>query len=809
MAERKNNPEPGSRNSQSPSAETRSPSTGRTAQKPHSWPELVGLFLIAAIAVFVILSIEKIAMDLGNYGQNSGAQNTIQLERLQLRLESVRKIMQLGLINTEENTLMVAHHEVQAIQQQLDGLLPEAFLNAQSDSIINALKDLKSETSEELSHIESLLRTGAKGFSPESAPVLRLIVRKLDGLLDKTQVAVRQTALNQSASVKAQNKLLKDFSEYSSLFLTIFGLFAAGLLGLALYQRQLFSSQLNANQQVDLQTRKLHETIEGFSTACALYDEDHNLQTCNSEFINLLPEEYKDCHHPLTADAVLQILKTGSLSSPYTEESLADEVEAPGSTEVIHEIVDYSGRNLQLTKRIAHDGGSMIIYKDVSYIHHTESRLKYLDNHDKLTQLPNRNRYLEDLASAISSARKKQKIAVIIFDIHNFRDVNETYGHTMGDKVLQNIAGTIQKGIAPNKYAARIDGDEFASMIAPAKDHATVERQTRAILTKLRNGYSIDNIDIPIQASVGIAYYPNHGKTVTGLINNADAASVYARENALVRPGVYNNKLKHRTERRRLIERHLHNAIEQDELRVQYQPQIDVRSGLTTGMEALIRWNNSKLGEISPAEFIPLAEDNGMIMELGEWVLKRSISDYKQLARYGMSPGVLSVNLSRRQFNSTNISSTLEKAISEAGLTPQQLTLEITETAIMDDTNRTAQILNEFKEMGVGLSIDDFGVGYSSFAALREFPIDEVKIDRLFVADVVGDTSSQEIIRAIIDVAHALNAEVVAEGIENRKQFEMVKYLGCHRAQGFFLCEPVEATTFPDVCLGGKNIPGA
>ncbi len=775
-------------------------------KKPHSWPELIGLLLIAGIAIFVILSIEKIAMDLGNSDQSESAQNTIQLERLQLRLESVRKIMQLGLINAEENTLMVAHHEIRTIRQQMDKLLPEHYLNAQESVIADELESLRDQTIQELEQIESLLRTGVHGFSPDSAPVLRLIVRKIDGLLDKTQSAVRKTALNQSASIQAQNKLLKDFSEYSTLFLTIFGLFAAGLLGLALYQRQLFSSQLNANQLVDVQTRKLHDTLEGFSAACALFDENRQLQSCNSEFQKLLPVPINEVPERLTADKFLQILKTGSADKISDSPAITLQIR---QSEKSHELIDYKGRNLLINEHPTHDGGLMCIYRDVSYIHHTESRLKYLDNHDKLTQLPNRNRFLEDLGSAIAQSQDKNEIAVVMIDIHNFREINDTYGHTMGDKVLQLIASTIQNGISPSEYAARIGGDEFASLITNVKNHALVEQQAAGILNQLRRGYTLDNTDIPIQASVGIAYYPRHGKTVTGIVNNADAASVHARKNAMVKPSVYNNKLKHKTERRRLIERHMHRAIELDELRVQYQPQIDVRSGMTTGMEALLRWNNSKLGEISPAEFIPLAEDNGVILELGEWVLKRAISDYQQLARYGMSPGILSINLSRRQFNSTNIAATLEQAIAKAGLTPRQLTLEITETAIMDDTNRTAQILNELKEMGVSLSIDDFGVGYSSFAALREFPIDEVKIDRLFVADVVNDTSSQEIIRAIIDVAHALNAEVVAEGIENRKQFEMIKYLGCHRAQGFFLCEPMEATTFPDVCLGGKSIPGS
>ncbi|MDO6462413.1 bifunctional diguanylate cyclase/phosphodiesterase [Granulosicoccaceae sp. 1_MG-2023] len=792
-----------------PSREQQSRNNGDNALRiVKSWPELIGLALIAGIAIFVIVSIERIALDLGNISQTQTAQNTIQLERLQLRLESVRKIMQLSLINSEENTLMVAHHEVQAIQNQLDDILP-AQTDAGGDTALSArIARLRETTETQLHQIESLLRTGSKGFSPDSAPVLRLILRKTDELLSDTQDVARYTAQAQSASIREQNKLIQDFGDYSTLFLTIFGLFAAGLLALALYQRQLFSSQLSAHQRVDLQTRKFIDTIEGFSSACAIFDSNGYLQSSNTEFRNLLPESVRRDNSALTAYDVLVLLQNGQLPA-NTDAPPADLLHLPMSDKT-HELVDHTGRHLLISERPTSDGGLMCLYRDVSYIHLTESRLKYLDSHDKLTQLPNRNRFMEDLSTAVLNAQHdNSEIAVVIFDIHNFREINDTYGHTMGDRVLQLIATTLQGKTGPKHYVARIGGDEFAAMITDFANHEVVEETAGRLLTRLRSGFTLDNTDIPIQVSVGIAFYPQHGKTVTGLINNADAASVHARKKAFTRPGIYNNKLKSRTARRRLIERHMHHAIERDELHVQYQPQIDVRSGLTTGMEALLRWNNAKLGEISPAEFIPLAEDNGLIMELGEWVLKRSIADYQQLARYGMSPGILSINLSRRQFNSNNLAQTLETAIAHAGLTPRQLTLEITETAIMDDTGRAANILGELKEMGVSLSIDDFGVGYSSFAALREFPIDEVKIDRLFVADVVTDTSSQEIIRAIIDVAHALKAEVVAEGIENRKQFEMLKYLGCHRAQGFFLCEPMEATTFPDVCLGGRSIRNA
>ncbi len=773
--------------------------------KPHSWPELLGLFLIAAIAIFVIVSIERIAIDIGTFESNSGARTTLQLERLQLRLESVQKILQLGLISQTDSTLLLAHHETKTIQEQLDRLLPLEV--SESGDGTKSIENLRQYVSSELILIESLFRTGASGFTPNSAPVLRLIVRKINSMIDKTQNTIRNTALSQSANIQVHNKLLKEFSDYSTLFLTIFGLFAAGLLALALYQRQLFSDQLNANQRVDEQTRKLWDTVEGFSSACAIFDAMGQLQTCNSEFQKLLPANTMITEELKSSD-ILDLLR----NKPETEKTCGRYPRLDTITltniEKTHELFDHQDRSLLIYERPTQEGGTMCTYQDISYIHRAESRLKFLDNHDKLTQLPNRNRFLEDLAKSILQTREnEEELAVVIFDIHNFKEINDTYGHTMGDRVLQAIASTIQKNTTPMLYTARIGGDEFGSMIPYFDSREVVEGQIDQILIKLRNGFTLDNINIPIQASTGIAYFPEHGTSVNELVNSADAASMHARSSSSNLPGVYNNKLKQRTERRRLMERHLHHALDKEELRVQYQPQIDVRSGLTTGMEALLRWNNSAMGEISPAEFIPLAEDNGLIMDLGDWVLKRTIADYQQLARYGMSPGTLSINLSRRQFNSNNIASTIETAIEKAGLTPQQLTLEITETAIMDDASRTTHILHELKEMGVGLSIDDFGVGYSSFAALLEFPIDEIKIDRLFVNDVVDVSSSQEIIRAIIDVAHALKAEVVAEGIENRKQFEMIKYLGCHRAQGFFLCEPVEATTFPDVCLGGRSIP--
>ncbi len=208
---------------------------------------------------------------------------------------------------------------------------------------------------------------------------------------------------------------------------------------------------------------------------------------------------------------------------------------------------------------------------------------------------------------------------------------------------------------------------------------------------------------------------------------------------------------------------------------------------------------------MSPAEFIPRAEQSGLIIELGEWILNRAIQDYQKLASVGMAPGVLSVNLSRRQFDNPDLISNLRKVLRDTGMKAEMLTLEITETAILDDRKHAEEVLRQLHMIGVNLSIDDFGVGYSSFLELRDFPINEVKIDRSFVSDVVSCDNSRKIIQAIVNVANAIGAEVVAEGIENREQFDCISALGCHRAQGYFLCEPMSPTTFPDVVLGGGD----
>lgn len=421
---------------------------------------------------------------------------------------------------------------------------------------------------------------------------------------------------------------------------------------------------------------------------------------------------------------------------------------------------------------------------------------------DPLTSLPNRTRLMRELA--LHCNRDDPSIALIIVDLCSFRQINDTYGRNAGDELLKQTALCLEAGMPDDALIARIAGDEFAVLLefdVSDKGREAIERRVGALLTELSLGLNVNALNVPVRASVGIAYSPIHGNSVSTLMRSADSACAHAKllsNNALV---VFNSKRQQEAKHRHQLEVGLQQAIGRGELSLEYQPQMDVHSKMTCGMEALLRWNHPDFGRVSPADFIPIAEHTGIITRVGSWVLRQAMADYQRLARYGMSPAMLSVNLSRRQFSDGRIVHEIDALLDRSGFDPAKLCLEITETALFSDSSRIREMLRELTRLGARLAIDDFGVGYSSLLELRDFPIGEVKIDRAFVADVVTDGKSQDIIGAIVSIAESIGAEVVAEGIENQRQFEMISALGCDRAQGYWLCEPMSATTFPDVVL--------
>jgi len=530
-------------------------------------------------------------------------------------------------------------------------------------------------------------------------------------------------------------------------------------------------------------------TLDALPDAVAIFNTKGQLSAANSKLKRLLPLEMTPNSFPeFTSSDLYSQLSPDNLAIERARNLARDSNVDPDST-ISFELPSFGSSSLLVKERPTDDGGTAIsVYKPVSTRHS-----------DPLTALPNRSRLLNELAQRCS--RTKEELALIIVDLRSFRQINDSYGRATGDELLKQTGICLQHCMPQDALIARTAGDEFAVLLEFNQARAQIEQRVSRFLATLRHGVNVNAMNIPVRASVGIAFAPEHGNTVSSLLECADSACAHAKQlgnNTMV---VYNSEQQLESKRRHQLEVALQQAIPKSELSLRYQPQVDIASNMTCGMEALLRWHSPQFGHVSPAEFIDIAEQSGIIKPIGSWVLQQAISDYQRLARFGMSPPTLSVNLSRKQFEGGKIVRDVAKILHRTGFDPACLCLEITETAIYRDSASMKKMLHDLTKIGVKLAIDDFGVGYSSLLELRDFPISEIKIDRAFVMDVVTNNSSQDIIHAIVDIADSIGADVVAEGIEDQQQLDMVAALGCHRVQGYYLCEPMPATTFPDLVL--------
>ncbi len=532
--------------------------------------------------------------------------------------------------------------------------------------------------------------------------------------------------------------------------------------------------------------------LDALPDAVAIFNPKGQLTAINRKLRGFLPMEVSTATFPhISSSDLYAQLSPDNLAIERARNQARESKDDPDAT-ISFEVPSYGSRSLLVKERPTEDGGTAIsvygAYKPVT------TRLS-----DPLTALPNRARLLNELAQRCS--RTKDELALIIVDLRSFRQINDTYGRATGDELLKQTGICLQHCMPQDALIARTAGDEFAVLLEFDRSRAQIEQRVTRFLATLRHGLNVNTINVPVRASVGIAFAPEHGNTVSSLLKCADSACANAKQlgnNTMV---VYNSEQQLESKRRHQLEVALQQAIPKGELSLQYQPQVDIASNMTCGMEALLRWNSPEFGRVSPIEFIDIAEQSGIIKPIGTWVLQQAIADYQRLARFGMSPPTLSVNLSRKQFEGGKVVRDVAKVLHKTGFDPACLCLEITETAIYRDSDSMKKMLHELTQIGVKLAIDDFGVGYSSLLELRDFPISEIKIDRAFVMDVVSNTSSQDIIHAIVDIADSIGADVVAEGIEDQQQLDMVAALGCHRVQGYYLCEPMPATTFPDLVL--------
>jgi len=424
-------------------------------------------------------------------------------------------------------------------------------------------------------------------------------------------------------------------------------------------------------------------------------------------------------------------------------------------------------------------------------------QLRHLASHDALTGLPNRVLLDDRLSQAVAHAEQDgHSFGVAMFDLDRFKVVNDSLGHRAGDALIKEVAHRLAGVARGTDTVGRLGGDEFLFIMDRLAKHEDAEHIARRAVKALELPIRLDGVDLHTSASIGIAMFPADGKSAEALIANADAAMYCAKQRGRNNIQCYAEGMNSATQERVKLESDLHQALPLKQLELHYQPKVDTKTGLIHGVEALARWRHPQRGLVPPGEFIPLAESCGLIDGIGEWVVRESCRQARAWQLEGLPPLRVAVNLSAFQFRQGNLLQTIREALQAAQLEPRFLEVEITESALMSDPEESVTILEQLSRMGVVVSVDDFGTGYSSMSYLRRFPIDKLKIDRGFIAELISRADDASIVRAIVSLAHSLRLKVVAEGVETSEQLSVLRSLGCDQYQGFCFSPAVPAAQF-------------
>jgi diguanylate cyclase (GGDEF)-like protein/PAS domain S-box-containing protein len=420
-----------------------------------------------------------------------------------------------------------------------------------------------------------------------------------------------------------------------------------------------------------------------------------------------------------------------------------------------------------------------------------EARARHLALHDVLTGLPNR-RLLEDrLGQALAQARREQwQVALLFIDLDRFKTINDSLGHVAGDEVLRIVAKRLTGALRETDTVARVGGDEFVAVLSHARP-SELPPVTAKIMSELSEPIELLGREVRITPSIGVAVFPDDGEDALKLLAHADAAMYHAKASGRRNVRYYASAMSEALERRSRLESDLHHALARKQLELYYQPRVDLRSGAVAGFEALLRWHHPELGLVEPGTFIPIAEESGLIMPIGDWVIEEACRQLTRWHAAGAPFASVSVNISARQFFDTRMPDRVRRALDGAGLDGSQLELEITESVLMAHTEETQSVLAGLKALGVKLSIDDFGTGFSSLAYLKRFRVDHLKIDHSFVRDIGTGNDAAAIVQAIVGLARSLSLRVIAEGVETRAQLAFLSDCDCDEAQGFLFARPL------------------
>ena len=543
--------------------------------------------------------------------------------------------------------------------------------------------------------------------------------------------------------------------------------------------------------ELERQNIRLDAAVNNISQGLCMFDARQRLVICNEPYARIyrLTDELVKPGTPL--DSILGHLfdhgmHAGSQSrAEYVR--WRQEVIAAGEHEKA--VIEFGDRTIMMQHHPTKDGGFVSTHEDITEQRQTEARMRHLARHDALTDLPNRIQFLEEMAVAEAAIGRGEQAAVLWIDLDHFKGVNDTLGHAIGDALLKQVSARLWGTTRETDILARLGGDEFSMLLRPVEGPKEAAIVAERIVKAIAAPFQIAGHQIIISASVGVALAPGDGATADALMKNADLAAYRAKTDGRSTYHFFEPGMDAALQRRRVIEAGLRTALQDHEFGLAFQPLVGLVENRITCFEALLRWEHPQRGSISPVEFIPVAEDTGLIVPIGEWVLREAC---KTAAQW---PGQarVAVNLSPVQFKNRKLFETVQAALGEAGLEPERLELEITESLLLSESDQTRETLHQLRKLGVRIALDDFGTGYSSLSYLRSFPFDKIKIDRSFMRDLTRKGDSLAIIRAIVSLGHSLGMSVTAEGIETEEQLQAMRELGCNEVQGFLFSPPMPA----------------
>jgi len=427
-------------------------------------------------------------------------------------------------------------------------------------------------------------------------------------------------------------------------------------------------------------------------------------------------------------------------------------------------------------------------------------QLRHLATHDALTGLPNRALLDDRISQAIAGSQRDQhRFAAIMIDLDRFKPINDTLGHGAGDELLREVARRLCSVVRPADTVVRIGGDEFMLIINPIGARQEAEQIAQRAIDALKPEFKIAGVEVHATLSVGVAFYPDDGTTVETLIARADAAMYCAKQRGRNNWQCFEPGMDRQTREKMLLESDLHLALQNNQFELYYQPKVDLGTAEVHSAEALIRWNHPERGQLVPSDFLAIAEECGLITEIGQWVVREACHQAKSWQKQGLAPIRVTVNLSPLQFRSGRLLQIIREVLKDEQLDPHCLEVEISESSVMSNPEESVRILEQLSEIGVLVSVDNFGTGYSSMSYLRRFPIDKLKIDRSFIDQVMTRADDASIVRAIVSLAHSLGLKVGAEGVETAEQLEFLKRIGCDQYQGYQFSTPVNAKTFKEL----------